>query len=262
MHKHQLNRLQKASWLMLLRICPLVVFIGAWYVFTVIYPRSQFIFSSPVKVWNSLISLIYSLELFRHSLITTFEATTGFLMGTGFGMALGLSLWYSKTAATIAKPYIIAFGSVPVFVLAPVMIMWFGIGVFSKIMMAALSTVIVAIVQSYQGAVTVEERYLRLMEIMGATKSQMFFKVVVPSALIWVTNSMRLNIGFALLGAFIGEFISSEKGLGYLIIKSAGLYDMATVFVGCAALIGIAFMLSFFVQYIERRLLSWKTQDG
>jgi NitT/TauT family transport system permease protein len=160
--------------------------------------------------------------------------------------------------ARIAKPYVVAIGAVPVFALAPVMIVWFGIGIFSKIMIAALSTVIVAIVQAYEGATSVDTRHLQLLQVMGATRYQTFRKVVVPSALIWVVNSMKLNVGFALLGAFIGEFISSEQGLGYLVLKAAGLYDMSKVFAGCLAIMAIALMLNWIVGRLEARLFAWR----
>ena len=245
-----------------LQAVPLLVFLSLWQIIVSCYPEKQFIFSSPQKVLSSLISLTLSLEIFKHISITAFEAIAGFLLGTISGAVIGLSLWYSTIIARIARPYIIAIGSVPIFVLAPVMIVWFGIGIFSKVMMAALSTVVVAIVQAYQGASSVDEKHLRLMDIMGAKRSQTFKKVVIPSALIWVTNSMKLNIGFALLGAFIGEFISAENGLGYLIVKSAGIYDMATVFAGCLALIGIAISLTFLIEIFERKLLSWRIVNG
>jgi len=241
-----------------LRIIPIIFFITLWHLFVASSPERQFIFSSPLKVLTALQSLITSLDLFKHGAITLAETISGFILGTTAGAAIGLSLWYSRGIADIAKPYIVAIGSIPVFVLAPVMIVWFGIGIFSKIMMAALSTIIVAIVQAYQGALSVDEKHLRLMEVIGASRHQIFRKVIIPSSLIWVINSMKLNIGFALLGAFIGEFISSEKGLGYLIVKSAGLYDMATVFASCLALMGIALGLTFLVTLFERKILSWK----
>ncbi|MCA9803352.1 MAG: ABC transporter permease subunit, partial [Cyanobacteria bacterium HKST-UBA02] len=153
---------------------------------------------------------------------------------------------------------IAALGSIPIFSLAPMIITWFGIGLWSKIMLAFLSTVVVAIVQSYQGAVSVEPRYLRFMAVVGASRSQVFRFIVVPSSLIWVVNAMKLNIGLALLGAFIGEFISAEAGLGYMIVKASGLYDMATVLVGVFTLMVIALILSALVEALERRILSWK----
>jgi NitT/TauT family transport system permease protein len=237
---------------------PLVVFVIVWHVLTSHSPDRQFVFSSPQQVFDSFVKLAGSGELLKNTGITVADAVCGFLMGTSAGAAVGLSFWYSKTIARIAHPYITALATIPIFALAPVVIVWFGIGLWSKIMLAFLSTVAVAIVQSYQGAMSIEPRFLKFMHVAKASRWQIFRVVVVPSSLIWVINAMRLNIGLALLGAFIGEFISSEEGLGYMIVKASGLYDMATVFVGIIALILVALALTAVIDQVERRLLSWR----
>lgn len=257
------DRPSSSQWFgVLLRCVPLLIGILVWGWLTEGSPGRQFIFSSPSRVTAALVNLLSSGELLRHTGITTFEAVAGFLLGTTVGILVGLGLWVLPALAGISRPYIVALGSVPVFALAPVMIVWFGIGIFSKVMMAAFSTVLVALIQAYQGAMSAEERHLRLLQVMGADRRQTFQKVVIPSALIWVVNSMKLNIGFALLGAFIGEFISSERGLGHLILKASGLYDMATVFAGCMALMAIAGLLSFLVDQFEKQVLAWRYARG
>jgi NitT/TauT family transport system permease protein len=243
---------------MVLYPLPLIVFIIVWYLLTSNSPDRQFIFSSPRQVLESFLKLAGSGELIKNTGITVAEAVCGFVMGTSVGATIGLSFWYSKTVARIAHPYITALATIPIFALAPVVISWFGIGIWSKIMLAFLSTVAVAIVQSYQGAMSIEPRFLKFMHVAKATRWQIFRIVVVPSSLIWVINAMRLNIGLALLGAFIGEFISSEEGLGHMITQASGLYDMATVFVGVIALVIVALVLTAVVDQIERRLLRWR----
>lgn len=258
MKKNAANR-EMPKWLeMLLYPLPLLLFLIAWHLFTAGQPERQFIFSSPEQVWTTCLKLTTSGELFRQSGVTVLEAVCGFLLGTTVGAILGLSMWYSKTVAKIARPYITALATVPIFALAPIIIVWFGIGIMSKIMLAFISTVTVGIVQSYQGAMSVEPRYLRLMQVVKASRWQSFRLVVVPSSLIWVINAMKLNIGLALLGAFIGEFISAEEGLGYMIVKASGLYDMSTVLTGVLALIVIALCLTGIIEQIEKRLLKWK----
>lgn len=116
----------------------------------------------------------------------------------------------------------------------------------------------VALVQSYQGAMSVESRFLKLMQVVGASRFQTFRHVVVPSSLTWVLNALKLNIGLALMGAFIGEFISAEHGLGHMIVKASGLYDMATVFAAVLALIVIALLFNFAIEVFERKILQWK----
>lgn len=237
---------------------PLIVFVLVWYFYTANDPKRQFIFSSPEQVFHKLIELTSNWELFHHAAITLSEALIGFVAGTVCGAALGLSFWYSRRVALVAKPYITALASVPIFALAPIIIVWFGIDIYSKIALAFISTCVVAIVQSYQGAMSAEPRFLKLMHVMGANRGQTFRIVVLPSALIWVINAMKLNIGLALLGAFIGEFISSEKGLGHMIVKASGLYDMATVIVGVLALVVISLIATAAVEWLENWLMRWK----
>ncbi len=238
---------------------PMIAFVIVWYFYTFGDKQRQFIFSSPDKVLEALERTIKSGELLLNCQVTITEAVAGFLLGTTIGAIVGLSLWYSRLIAQLSKPYITALATVPIFALAPVIISWFGIDIYSKIALAFLSTVSVAIVQSYQGAMSVEKRFLRLMQVAGATRWQTFKLVVVPSSIIWVLNAMKLNIGLALMGAFIGEFISSEHGLGNMIVKASGLYDQATVFAGVIALIVIALLLTFVIEQIETRLMRWKT---
>jgi NitT/TauT family transport system permease protein len=125
---------------------------------------------------------------------------------------------------------------------------------FSKIMIAALSTVFVALMQAYTGATEVSSDYLRLMKTFGATQGQTFRKVVAPSSIVWVISAFRLNVGFAILGAFIGEFISSSAGLGHLILVASGLFDISLVLCGVILLSGLAFILYFLVGQLEPRL--------
>lgn len=237
---------------------PLLVVLLVWQLYSASSANNQFIFSSPAQVWEKLVTLSMNGELFKNSLVTICEALVGFIFGTVFGALTGLSLWYSKIVARVSKPYIAALGSIPIFALTPMIIAWFGIGIMSKIMLAFISTVVVAIVQSYQGATSVEPRFLRLMKVIGASRFQTFRTVVMPSSWIWVLNAAKLNIGLALLGAFIGEFISAEEGLGHMIVRASGLYDMATVLVGVFALVVIALFFTIVVEQLERRMLPWR----
>jgi len=252
------NRLTTKLGDLVLYLLPLVALLLVWYFLTEDKPQAQFIFSSPSQVLVAFMRLLNDGELLTNSGVTIFEALVGFLMGTICGVIIGLLLWCSETIAKIAKPYITALGTIPIFALAPIIIVWFGIGIWSKIMLAFISTIAVAIVQSYQGAMSVEQRFLRLMQVVGASRQQVFRMVVIPSSLIWVINAAKLNIGLALLGAFIGEFISSEQGLGYMIVRASGLYDMATVIVGIVMLVFIALLLTSLVELIEKRILKWK----
>ncbi len=239
---------------------PLVIFVAAWWWYTNGDNRARFLFSTPDQFIHAFYTALTGEKLFYNAGVTAFEALAGFCMGMTAGVCIGLSLWYWQPVARLAMPYIVALGSLPVFALAPIMIVWFGIGIFSKVMMAAFSTVLVALVQSYRGARSASPAHLKLMQVLGASRRQTFTKVIIPSAMTWVMNSMRLNIGFALLGAFIGEFIAADSGLGYFIIKASGLYDMARVFVGITGIMILGLLFTGIVALLEKKLLRWKVQ--
>src|SRR5262249_3112026 len=132
--------------------------------------------------------------------------------------------------------------------------LWFGTGILAKIMIATLSTVFIALFQAYTGASEVSGKYIRMMQAFKATKHQIFGKVIVPSAVVWVMAAFKMNVGFALLGAFIGEYISSSQGLGHMILVASGLFDMSLVLCGVLMLICTAFIFNLGISKIEPSL--------
>ena len=211
----------------------------------------EFFFGRPSRIAVYIASRLFDGSLEADSAATVIEAVCGFLIGNIAGILVGLALWYSKVAFEVSRPFITALGSAPMFALAPLLVVWFGTGLYSKIMIAALSTFFVALLQAYTGAEEVSRDYLRLMASLGASKTQTFRKVVAPSAIVWVVSAMRLNVGFALLGAFIGEFISSEVGLGHMILVASGLFNMSLVLCGVLAFIVIALLLNWSIGHSE-----------
>ena len=247
--------------LLVLQALPAVTVFLAWELLVVLRPDLKFFFGSPRTIGGYLVERALEGSLLRDAGITLFEAGAGFVLGSVVGTALGMALWYSRTVFAVARPYIVVLGSAPIFALAPLLIIWFGTGVFSKVMTAALSTVFVALLQAYTGAEQVDVRYAMLLKTFRATKSQMFRKIVAPAAVVWVISAMRLNVGFALLGAFIGEFISSEAGLGHLILVAAGLFNISLVLTGVFVFVGIALLLNWGISVLEpvlqRKVAEW-----
>jgi NitT/TauT family transport system permease protein len=236
------------------RALPLLVLLLAWQLAAQSDPGFSFFFGSPSKIGSYLVQKTLDGSLARDVYVTLIEAVVGFLVGNVAGTAIGLGLWYSKLAMAISRPYVIALGAAPIFAFAPLLVIWFGTGMFSKIMIATLSTVFVALTQSYTGASEVSEDFLRLMRTFGATRTQTFRKVVAPASIVWVISGFRLNVGFAILGAFIGEFVSSNVGLGHLILVASGLFDISLVFCGVICLCGLALLLNFLVGQLEQPL--------
>lgn len=219
---------------------------------------STFLFSSPSEVWSLAVARIKDGSLPYGAYVTGMETLAGFVAGSLLGTAMGLGLWYSRFVARVMSVFVLALGSIPVLALGPLIIIWFGTGVESKIVLATVSCVIVALLQAYEGAQQVDKDLIRLLTSVGATKWQIFTKVVIPSSSSWVVAAAKLNVGFSLIGAVIGEYISSQHGLGNLILIAGANYNIALVLLGVFSLMILAFALNSFVGLLERRLLAWK----
>ena len=237
---------------------PLLLFLIAWQVIGSSSQSRAFFFSTPIQVLRTFIELIRDGSLFRHTMITAGEAISGFLLGNIIGAAIGISLWYFEALARITKPYLVALGALPVFAIAPMTVLWFGIGIGAKIALAFLATVFVAMSQAYKGAEQVDPLLLRRFRVFGASRVHTFRHLLLPSAAVWMIGSLRITIGAASLGAFVGEFIASERGLGYMIIRASGIYDTPRVLVGVITLVTLALSLDGCVDWLEKRILRWR----
>lgn len=244
--------------LRLLQLVPLLFLLVFWQLFSGASDKRAFYFSTPLRVISTLIEDITNGSLLSHMFVTGGEAIAGFILGNLIGGTVGLLLWYSRLVAEISRPYLVALGAIPVFALGPMTIIWFGIGIEAKIALAFFATVFVAATQAFKGAEEVNPLYIRRFAVFGATRRQIFRKLLIPSASSWVVSSLRLTIGLALLGAFIGEFISSSKGLGYMIVRAGGLYDTSRVIAGIVAIVVIAMLLDKLVLRLEHIFLRWQ----
>ena len=222
---------------------------------------SAFLVGSPLGIFALAYKMIVSGELFSDTWYTLFEAILGFVIGTIVGSLMGLALWYSVFVARLVEPFIVAINSVPKIALAPIVVLWFGTGLVSKVMLSVSLTAIVALIAAYQAAKDADVDLQSLLISMGADKHQVFFKAVVPSTLPSIIATFRINIGFGLVGAVVGEFISSQRGLGHLIYTASSLYDLNTVWVGLFTLMIMGFVLYYVIDLVERTTLPWKQSN-
>jgi len=223
---------------------------------------SAFLVGQPSGVLHNLIASITNGSLFVDAGYTVFEAILGFAFGTVIGSVIGLALWYSVFVARLVEPFIAAINSVPKIALAPIIILWFGTGLLSKVALAISLTSIVALITAYQAAKDADKDLQALMFSMGASKHQIFKRVITPSTLPAIIATFRINIGFALVGAVVGEFISSQNGLGHVIYVASSLYDLNTVWAGLFTLMLVGFLFYHLVEITERWLLPWKQQQS
>ena len=172
--------------------------------------QAAFMFGSPSAIGRFLVQMFKDGSIWRDSYVTGVETLLGFLVGNVIGTALGLALWYSRFVSLVVQPFVVAVGSIPIIALAPIVIIWFGTGLSSKIAMSTLSVVVVALVTSYKGATGVDGDQINLMRTLGASKFQIFRKLVVPASLTDIFAGLKLTVGFALIGAIVGEFMTSS----------------------------------------------------
>ncbi len=221
---------------------------------------SDFLVGAPAGIWRAFLRALRDGTLLTDIAVTVYEAVLGFAIGTVAGSLCGLALWYSAFVARVTEPFIVALNSVPKIALAPIVILWFGTGLVSKVALAVSLTALVALIAAYQGAKDTDRDLQSLLVSMGATKHQVFWSVIVPASLPAMIATFRINIGFGLVGAVVGEFISSRRGLGHLIYEASGLYDLNTVWMGLFMLMLVGFVLYYAIEAIEAHLLPWKQE--
>jgi NitT/TauT family transport system permease protein len=219
---------------------------------------SAFLYGSPASIAAGLVTTVNDGSIWNDTFLTGSETLAGFVLGNVIGTAIGLSLWYSRFVSRIMQPFIMALGSIPIVALAPIAIIWFGTGFASKVAMATLSVVVVSLMISYKGAMGVEPDQINLMRSLGASKHQIFGLLIVPASFTDIFAGLKLTVSLALIGAIIGEFMSSTAGLGHEIFKAGSLYAIGQVFAELVITVALALILSSIVTRVEKWLLPWR----
>jgi len=213
-----------------------------------------FFWSKPSAIYATLITFFTDGDAFIDIGFTFRSTIIGFLIGTAAGSMLGLSFWWSRNYAAIAQPFVICFESLPKLALAPLVILVFGMGLASKVAIATALTLVVSTLTTYAGVKAVDPDQERLFYSLGASRLQVFRKLIVPFCLPWIISVLRVNIGLALTGAIVGEFIASQHGLGRQILYAGQTYDIALVWVAVFVLSTLAVVMYVMVSWIESLL--------
>ncbi len=248
---------RSAARLALDRLLLLAAVLGIWEVTAIGFVDPLWI-GQPSQVAVRLWKLAVTGELWLHAWTTLLEAGLGLLLAFVVGVPIGILMARFKYGASVVEPYVMALYSMPRVALAPLFIIWFGIDLFSKVMMAFSIVVFIFILNIHEGLKTVDKDIVDLFRTMRAPSHYVTRKVLVPWIEPWIIASMRLAIGSALIGAIVGELIGSSKGLGWYIESSAGRLDTTGVFAGITVLVIIAALANAGVGWMEKRRLGWR----
>ncbi|MGE3065866.1 MAG: ABC transporter permease [Hyphomicrobiaceae bacterium] len=240
------------------RIAVAAAFLATWHYAVEAKLIDKFWISSPAEVLSRIVGWFATGEIWPHLGATVLETVAGFLFGCLFGVVFGLIFGMSRRVADVMEIYIVALYSMPKVALAPLFILWFGIGITSKIMLAAIGVFFLVFYNTYSGALNTERELLDVIRLMGGNQSHIIRKVILPSALVWIFTGMKIAIPYALIGAVVGEMMAANRGVGYLIQASAGQFDTGGVFAALLILVVLSTATQFFLRKIESRVLRWK----
>ena len=217
-----------------------------------------FILPSPLAVAERFVRALMDGSLLRHTGVTLFEILLGLLSGAFSAILIGYAVAKSRLFERIASPFLVASQAVPIVAIAPLLVIWFGQGILSKVLICALIVFFPVLVNTVVGLRAVPRSLNELMRSLRASRWQMLLHLEIPSALPVFLGGLRIGATLSVIGAIVGEFVGADKGLGFLINVGRGQYDTALVFVAVFTLVGLALTLYGIVIYLEHRLLAWQ----
>lgn len=243
------------------RIVTLVVWLGFWEWSSgrIIDP---FFSSAPSSVGSRFVEWISTGFIWTHLVGTVQAMSIGLLIGATSGVIIGFVLGRGEVLSNVFEPFITAIYSLPKLALAPLFILWFGIGLMSKVVLVALITFFLVFYNTYAGVRDVDRLFINTLRIMGGRRRDVYTKVIMPSAAVWVFTGFKLAVPYSLIGAVVGELISSDRGLGYTISRSASFFDTTGVLTGLAFIALIAISLNQTLDSLGKRVNRWKADDG
>ena len=241
-----------------LRLIVLVAFVLFWEVSVQSGLANPFWISSPSKIAIRAVELMGGGVLFHHLGVTLLEAFSGLVAGTVAGVLLGIVLGSSRIVGQVVEPFIMAINSLPRVALAPLLVMYVGIGFASKFLLAFSLVVVIVMVNTFEGVRAVDPTLVNAMRILGAGRMQLFRMVLLPNSVPWILAGVRVSVSFSIVGAIVGEFISARAGIGFLIDRASGAYDTTGIMVPLLTLMLCAVVIDFLIVRLTSYLLRWR----
>ncbi len=230
-----------------------------WHLLAKLLGLPAFILPSPILVWQRFQQSLADGQLIRHTTTTLMEVLAGLSLGGITATILGYLISKSPALEKLISPYLVASQSIPIVAIAPLLIIWFGPGIFSKVLICSLTVFFPVLINTVVGLREVPEDLRELMRSLRANPKQTFVKLEVPAAMPIFLGGLRVGATLSVIGAVVGELVGADRGLGFLINVGRGQYDTALVFVAVITLMVMAISLYGLVLLIETRLLSWQS---
>jgi NitT/TauT family transport system permease protein len=245
----------------ILRVLLAGAIVGAWQLASGRLVDPIFL-SSPAAVAARLVEIFASGEILGHLRATVTAVVQGYVAGALVGVALGFATGRSATLSQTIEPFLMAFYSIPKMALAPLFVIWLGIGLASKVAIVFLSVFFLTFFNTYAGVKGVGEDLVNLARVMRASRRTVLFKVVLPAATPSIMLGLRMGLPYGIIGAFVGEFIASNKGIGYYILYSSSVFDATGVFAGVLTLLALVVLANWGLGRLEARLVRWRPVEG
>jgi NitT/TauT family transport system permease protein len=218
----------------------------------------KFFFSRPSDIALRVAEMFIRGTVWAHLATTMIEALLSFAIGVFAGVLFGFLLARRPTLAAVFDPYLKIANSLPRVVLAPIFLLWFGLGIWSKVALGVTVVFFIVFFNTYQGVREVDAVLIRNVRMLGANERQLTRHVLIPSALAWIFSSLHISIGFAIIAVVVGEYLGSSRGIGYMIAQAEGVFDTTGVFAGMTILAAFVLVVGALVERLENHLLRWK----
>lgn len=239
-----------------------VAILALWQMAAALELVDPFFVSKPSDVIDQIGEWIASGYIWPHLAITMQEALLAFAIGVLLGVVVGFLFARVPFLAKLFEPYVHMLNALPRVVLAPVLLLWFGLGIWSKVALGVTIVFFIVFFNTYRGVREVDPVLIHNARMLGASERQLLRHVFIPSALTWIFSSLHTSVGFAIVGAVVGEYLGSSQGIGYVISQAEGVFDTTAVFSGMIVLMLVVLVVDYAVNRIERRLLRWKPDEA
>lgn len=251
---HQVYDRSALFYRVLFILCILVI----WELITRVDIIDKFYVSSPVSIFTQIGKWVSSGYIFRHAFVTMEETLIGFVIGGLLGIIFGFAFAFIRILDRVLTPVMVVLNSLPRIALGPLFVLWFGLGLTAKVMMVISVIFFMIFSNTYSGVKEVDRDIINNVRLLGASRKNLMIDVYLPSAFVWILSSLRVSVGFSLIGAIVGEYIGASEGMGWVIAYAESMFDATGVMAGLFVLMIMVGIIDYFLKGVEEKGLSWK----